>query len=228
VDNIDRNDLLRKSRSKEQTQDRVPLVITYSSGLPNIHQILRTRAHILQNSERLQEVFQRPPLVAYRRGENLMDILVHRKTSKMFNTSKKNGMRRCNRKRCAVCKFVKEMDTLKAPDGKSVRINQGIDCQTKNVVYMASCNRCDKVIYVGETGTTLYQRTMNHLSSIRNNREGTPLAKHFNEGDHGIEDFMITGLEIPKEENVVYRRLRESYWIKKMKTVEYGENKKHQ
>ena len=80
---------------------------------------------------------------------------------------------------------------------------------------------------MGETGTTLYQRTMNHLSSIRNNRYGAQLTKPFNERNHSIGDFRITGLEVPKEDNVVYRRLRESYWIRKMQTVEYGENKKH-
>ena len=75
--------------------------------------------------------------------------------------------------------------------------------------------------------TTLYQRTMNHLSGIRNNRYGAPLTKHFNERNHSIGDFRITGLEVSKEDNVVYRRLREGYWIRKMQTVEYGENKKH-
>ena len=54
---------------------------------------------------------------------------------------------------------VKEMDTLKTPDGKLVTVNQEITCQTKNVIYMASCSRYDKVIYLGETETTLYQRT---------------------------------------------------------------------
>ena len=156
-----------------------------------------------------------------------MDILVHRKTNKIINGTKKKGMQRCDRKKCAMCPFVKEMDTLKTPDGELVTVNQEITCQTKNVIYMASCNRCDKVIYIGETGTTLYQRTMNHLSSIRNNRYGAPLTKHFNERNHSIGDFRITGLEVPKEDNVVYRRLRESYWIRKMQTVEYGENKKH-
>ena len=73
---------------------------------------------------------------------------------------------------------------------------------------MASCSRCDKVICIGETGTTLYQRTMNHLSSIRNNRYGAPLTKHFNERNHSIGDFRITGLEVPKEDNVVYQKAK--------------------
>ena len=128
-----------------------------------------------------------------------MDILVHRKTNKIINGTKKNGMQRCGRKKCAMCQFVKEMDTLKTPDGKLVTVNQEITCQTKNVIYMASCSRCDKVIYIGETGTALYQRTMNHLSSIRNNRYGAPLTKHFNERNHSIGDFRIVGLEAGTE-----------------------------
>ena len=98
-----------------------------------------------------------------------MDMLVHKKTNRIFGDSKRKGMQRCGRKRCAICKFVKEVETLRTPESELVRINQEITCQTRNVVYAASCIKCDWVIYIGETGTTLYQRTMNHLSSIRNN-----------------------------------------------------------
>ena len=103
--------------------------------------------------------------------------------------SNRKGMQRCGRKRCAICKFVKEMETLRTPESELVRINQEITCQTRNVVYAASCIKCDQVIYLGETGTTLYQQTTNHLSSIRNNRHGTPLAKHFSENEHTIDDY---------------------------------------
>ena len=96
-------------------------------------------------------------------------------------------MWRCGRKRCAICKFVNEAKALRNPDGKVVRVNQEITCQTTNV-YAVSCKQCDRVIYTGETGTTLNQRTMNHLSSIRNNRHQTPLAKQFNEKEHTIDD----------------------------------------
>ena len=69
-------------------------------------------------------------------------------------------------------------------------------CQTKDVVYAITCNRCGRVTYIGETGTTLYQRSINHLSSIRNNQYGAPVAKRFNEKGHSIEDVRITGIEI--------------------------------
>ena len=227
MDSVERDDLLNQIRVKEQRQDRVPLVLTYGGSLPNIDNILRMRANMLQNSERLRQVFRLPPVVAYRRGENLMDMLVHKKTNRIFGDSKRKGMQRCGRRRCAICKFVREVETLRTSESKLVRINQEITCQTRNVVYAASCIKCDQVICIGKTGTTLYQRTMNHRSSIlRKNRHGTPLAKHFNENEHTIDDFRITVVEIPRDNNVVYRRIREMIWVKRMKTTENGENKK--
>ena len=53
------------------------------------------------------------------------------------------------------------------------------------------------------------------------------MAKHFNEGNHNIDDFEIIGIEVVKEDSVTYRRLRETDWIKKLGTAEHGENKKH-
>ena len=179
VDSLERDDLLNQIHVKEQRQDRVPLVLTYGGSLPNIYKILRMRANMLQNSARLRQVFRQPPLVAYRRGENLMDMFVHKKTNRIFGDSKRKGMQRCGRKMCAICKFVKEMKTLRTPESELVRINQEITCQARNVVYAASCIKCDQVIYIGETGTTLYQRSMKHFSSIRNNRHGTPFSKTF-------------------------------------------------
>ena len=51
--------------------------------------------------------------------------------------------------------------------------------------------------------------TINRLSSTTNKRHGTPLAKHFNERDHSIEDFRITGIERPKKDNIISRRQRD-------------------
>ena len=228
VDSLERDDLLNQIRVKEQRQDKVPLVLMYGGSLPNMHKILRRRANMLQNSQRLRQAFRQPPMVACRRGENLMDMLVHKKTNRIFGDSKRKGMQRCGRKRCAICKFVREMETLRTLESKVVRINQEITCQTRKVVYAASCIKCDQVIYIGETGTTLYQQTMNYLSSIRNNQHVTPLVKYFNENEHTIDDFRIMGVEIPRHNNVVYRRIREVIWVKTMKTTENGENKKQE
>ena len=80
VDSLERDDLLNQIHVNEQRHDRLPLVLTYGGSLPNIQKILGMRENMLQNSERLRQVFRKPPMVAYRGGENLMDMLVHKKT----------------------------------------------------------------------------------------------------------------------------------------------------
>ena len=53
-----------KEKPKKQN-NRVPFVATYNPGLPNLSGIIRKHYHILQRSEKLKEVFNEPPLVAF-------------------------------------------------------------------------------------------------------------------------------------------------------------------
>lgn len=50
VDQIEREDALsRKNRQKQN--DSVPLVLTYASHLPDIHNIVKSNMHILHKSD---------------------------------------------------------------------------------------------------------------------------------------------------------------------------------
>ena len=82
ADALDRKELLKYNTKK--SNDRVPLVLTYSDALPNVHNIVRQRITTLHNSERMREVFPAPPLIAYRRDKNIKDILVHKKHNNIF------------------------------------------------------------------------------------------------------------------------------------------------
>ena len=92
VDNLDREDLLQYNTKKQN--DRLPLVITYSKVLPNIHKILKKYMKILYNSEKMKGIFDEPPIVSYKRDKNIKDtcILVHRKHNLQFY-GKENGCR---------------------------------------------------------------------------------------------------------------------------------------
>lgn len=88
VDNLERENLLQYSTRKQN--NRVPLVITYSKALPNIHDILRKNMIILSQSDKMKKVFNQPPIVSFRRDKNIKDILVHRKHNLQFY-NKRNG-----------------------------------------------------------------------------------------------------------------------------------------
>ena len=52
------------------------------------------------------------------------------------------------------------------------------------------------------------------------------MAKHFNQNEHSIHNFRIMAVEVPRDNNVVHRRIREMIWVKRVKTIENGENNK--
>ena len=93
-----------------------------------------------------------------------------------------------------------------------------INCKTNNVVYGVICMKCKELKYVGETGTTLYERTHNHLTTIRK-KQDTTIAEHFNMEDHRLEDFTIIGIEQIKNKDIHLRKIRESFWIKRLQTL---------
>ena len=81
VDTMKRSDLFDGKR-KYKKEERVPLVLTYSRHLPDIHKIVRRHLHVLHRSDRMAKVFPIPPIVAYRRDKNLCDFLVRGKTNR--------------------------------------------------------------------------------------------------------------------------------------------------
>ena len=82
ADKTDRTQLLKNKARTVKKVDRVPMVVTFSSHLPDINMILNKKRHILHQSDRLKNIFPENSMVAYRRGRNLQDMLVHAKTNR--------------------------------------------------------------------------------------------------------------------------------------------------
>ncbi|XP_060589882.1 uncharacterized protein LOC132745064 [Ruditapes philippinarum] len=81
ADQTSRKEALEK-KNKPMDQGRIPLVLTYSSYLPDTHKIVKKNMSILQKSKRMTDVFRSPPIVAYKRSKNFRDILIHGKLKK--------------------------------------------------------------------------------------------------------------------------------------------------
>ena len=64
---------------QNSSSDRVPLVVTYNPALPNLHKILKEHQPILDTSPKTQAIFKEPPLVAFRRGRSLSQMLTHKR-----------------------------------------------------------------------------------------------------------------------------------------------------
>ena len=79
-----------------QRNNRVPLVTTYDSRLPNLNKITRNYLPVLHVSERLKEAIPEAPMTAYRRPKNLRDLLVRAELKFITEDTRRNGNSPCN------------------------------------------------------------------------------------------------------------------------------------
>ena len=86
---VTREDSLKENIEQKKLQ-RVPFVITYNPILPSIPKLLKKSHTILEASEKCTEIFKYIPLVSYRRGRNLSDMLCSKRMPPQTNANKEN------------------------------------------------------------------------------------------------------------------------------------------
>ena len=67
-------------QNKQKTHKRIlPFVTEYRPSVPNLKKILMAKWHLIENQPVLGEIFKDPPILSYRKGRSLKDILVRAK-----------------------------------------------------------------------------------------------------------------------------------------------------
>ena len=110
------------------------MVLTYSKLLPIIRDIVRKHSKVLYRSDKMEEVFSKLPMRAYRRD-----------TAKLVYSSE----RRCE---CKVCQALHEDEVCDVTGQQMYKPVQQPAWSLQNVVNALLCRQCGKTIYVGETG----------------------------------------------------------------------------
>ena len=65
---------------KQKAQKKIlPLVTQFQPSLPCLKNILMDKWHLIQNQPLLREIYKEPPLISYRKGKSLKDMLVKAK-----------------------------------------------------------------------------------------------------------------------------------------------------
>uniref|UniRef100_A0A1I8IQQ8 ANK_REP_REGION domain-containing protein n=1 Tax=Macrostomum lignano TaxID=282301 RepID=A0A1I8IQQ8_9PLAT len=107
------------------------------------------------------------------------------------------GFLPCNPARLCKCCQAHARFTSVCPGSASttvkITISQRIDCNSVNAVYTVFCRRCSCTVYVGETVNSIRARMLAHVGDIRHARD-TPVARHFSNDGHSLEDFAFTGV----------------------------------
>ena len=173
----------------------------------------------------LKKVFPAPPLIAFKRQQNIKDKLIRAKVATNHRNQRHLlGMKKCNS--CVICNYVKEGKSIKTNKG-DWKINKRVDCNTKNVIYLLQCdkNNCN-ARYVGETERKFKERVKEHLGYARNFKLNQPSGYHFNLPGHSVHNMKFSILEKVQSNDPLYRKEREKYFIEKFNTYHSGLNKK--
>ena len=159
--------------------------------------ILHKHIGLLHKSDKMQDVFKKEPMAAYRRDKTLQYILFHGTFRKVMGPQR----RKCN-PGCKTC---------------DVRTEDQPNCTERDVIYGLTCTLGDKIVYVGETGRELRERMEEHLRDIRLKKEKA-VATHFNSNGHTANNFKVTKPEKVRGQSKSLRLIRESDWISKLNT----------
>ena len=135
-------------------------------------------------------------------------------------------------KRCDLCKnfLLQTSKYVSSATGRQYPIRQKLTCSSKNVIYLATCNKCN-LQYVGSTSTEFKIRFRNHKSSMLDNRRTCELAVHYNSSEHDISQISFTVIEqISTFQNHLQLEqlllTREAYWTSQLSTLNpHGLNK---
>ena len=205
---------------------RVPFITTFNPSLPHISNIIKKHHHLLHSSDRCKKVFPNLPVVAFRRSPNLRDLLVSAKLSSNSTNPHPqlpSGSYRCG-KNCATCPYISDGLTNYTffSTGETRPIKSNLTCETKNLIYMIQCNRCN-LQYIGVTKRRLKDRFNEHRRTIDNpytKSKPTTAAEHFlTAPNHTANDMQLIPIEKVYSNRDSIRKAREAFLISKGRTL---------
>ena len=127
----------RVSINTEEKARRPVFSVIYDPRLPALPSIVKKHWRTMVASDtHPKEIFPLPPLVAYKRPQNIRDKLVRSKIPTSIPRLKRviPGMSKCNN--CPICPFVKEGKVVKSTATNfNIEINRQVNCQTRNILY---------------------------------------------------------------------------------------------
>ena len=108
----------------------------------------------------------------------------------------------CHKPRYNACSHIDIRYCKKINNNVTISVAKA-DCDSQNVVYILFCAKCPNAVYVGETSNRFRFRLNNHKHSTKHNFYGYPVAMHFNEQSHTIEDLrcIIIKNHVPNTDN---------------------------
>ena len=75
----ERESALLKHNNKEE-KEILPFVTQYQPSVSTLKEVLMKKWNLIQNQPLLRQIFKEPPIISYKKGKSLKDMLVRAKT----------------------------------------------------------------------------------------------------------------------------------------------------
>ena len=146
--------------------------IEYHPAFSKLSRVLKELDCILQGNEEHRKVFEDTPLVGFRNGKSLKNILVRAVLPKIDSSNGEPGSQKCGKRNCEVClNLVSTSEFESTTTGEKFKIKKGpLNCNSKKVVYLITCKVCRKQ-NVGSSEPEYRGRFNNYKSVQRKVRE---------------------------------------------------------
>ena len=158
-------------------------------------------------------------MTAYRRPKSLRDILIHAKLNPDPSDDGPTGESKpCGDKRCFTRRLMTPIQIAKSSSGASVKLKRQTNCKSANVTYLITCTQCGKQ----------YVRMNGHRSNWTKQRfQRSLVAEHFHLQNHDFNSHVsLCCIEHDAQKSDDTRKSRESYWIRRLNTIQpHGINK---
>ena len=165
------------------TNDRVSLVTNLHHSNLVAQKTISRNFQIVCEDSMTRNIFNKPPLKAFRHAKNLKDLLV----------SLPQNLPALVTGPFATRPHVNS-STITTPK-RHVNIKGHFSCITEHVVYCLSCTKCPLTVYIGETGCRSVDRFREHCRDVMNGRNDLPVPAHFNSINDTLEDMKVVVLK---------------------------------
>ena len=162
---------------------RVPFVTTWSRKLSGFQKSLQYHyKEMIDNFPNLKSVFPEPPILSYRRNQNLRNLLVRSSINRPPPCQTASNSSPCQKSRCKLCRSMSKSNSILNTQSGKTCYTSGKQCTTTNTVHAAECTQ-HKLIYVGQSSQKLNMRFNGHRSHVNVKPKSCELAQHFH-GSH--------------------------------------------
>lgn len=196
---------LRNFLSKKEESDReiIPLITTFSKASINLNRNLKANFEKFMEKDKIMD--RHKVISAYRKNQNLKDILVQSKLPQLQKSIKESR---------ALTEFKPKYWISNPCTGNIFKIWPPLEHTISNCIYLIYCHKCN-IQYVGETRNTLATRMWQHRHNITNKKETqTRLVQHFI--THGVQSLRVMGLQCNTSWSHTNRKNIEKQWINKL------------